>query len=171
MNVEGALHLGDRVRLFGRGNGAASGAARPVNATCDLAWSGLLAHLRDPDHAPPPGPRDVVRYELGVIDGIPLGFTDATALGDAVLFSAAAEDSPDATRDGRVAGSAVGVIAADGRARWAPLTDPDGRTFDGKVEGLLAAGDGVTLFVVVDADDPDAPSELCTVELHGGWRD
>ena len=46
--------------------------------------------------------RDVVRYELGVIDGIPLGFTDATALGDAVLFSAAAEDSPDATRDGRV---------------------------------------------------------------------
>ena len=25
-------------------------------------------------------------------------------------------------------------------------------------------------YVVVDADDPDAPSELCTVELEGPWR-
>ena len=169
MNVEGALHLGDRLRLFGRGNGAASGGARPVNATCDLAWPDFLAHLRDPDHAPPPAPRDIVRYELGVIDGIPLGFTDAAERGEAVLFSAAAEDSPDATRDGRVSGSAIGVIAADGRTRWAPLTDFDGRPFAAKVEGLLAAGRGDGLLVVVDADDPDAPSELCTVELRGTW--
>src|SRR5690606_6863194 len=122
----GALHLGDRLRLFGRGNGAAAGGAGPVSATCDLAWPAFLAHLRDPEGTPPPLPREVVRYELGVVDAIPLGFTDAAALGDRVLFSAAAEDSPDATRDGRVAGSAVGVIAADGRTRWAPLTRPGG---------------------------------------------
>lgn len=170
MNVEGALHLGDRLRLFGRGNGASAGEARPVNATCDLDWAALLAHLRDPDGTPPPAPRDVVRYELGVVDAIPLGFTDATEVEGAILFSAAAEDSPDATRDGRVAGSAIGVITPDGRTRWAPLTTADDRPFDGKVEGLLAVGAG-QLLVVVDADDADAPSELCTVELHGGWRD
>ena len=169
MNVEGALHLGDRLRLFGRGNGAAAGGGRPVNATCDLDWPMLLAHLRDPDGAPPPEPRHVVRYELGVVDSIALGFTDAAEVGDAVLFSAAAEDSPDAVRDGRVAGSAVGVVDGDGRARWAPLTDPDGRPFAGKVEGLLAVDGGRSLLVVVDADDPDAPSELCTVQLHGRW--
>ena len=169
MNVEGALHLGDRLRLFGRGNGAAAGGARPVNATCDLAWADCLAHLRDPDRVPPPSPRDVVRYELGLVDGIALGFTDAAECGDRVLFSAAAEDSPDATRDGRVAGSAIGVIAADGRTRWAPLTEPHGRSFAGKVEGLLVEDGGDHLLVVVDADDPDAPSELCTVALHGDW--
>ena len=169
MNVEGALHLGDRLRLFGRGNGAASDASRPTNATCDLAWPAFLAHLRDPAHAPPPAPQDVVRYELGVVDSIPLGFTDAAALGDAVLFAATAEDSPDATQDGRVAGSAIGVIAPDGRTRWAPLTESDGRAFEGKVEGLLAVGRGDRLLVVVDADDADAPSELCTVELRGEW--
>jgi len=170
MNVEGALHLGDRLRLFGRGNGAAAGELRPVSATCDLSWTELLGHLRDPERAPVPTPYDVVRYELGTVDGIPLGFTDAAELGDAVLFSAAAEDSPDATRDGRVAGSAVGVVAADGRARWTALVEPDGRPFAGKVEGVLALPDEDRLLVVVDADDADAPSELCTVELHGDWR-
>ena len=61
------------------------------------------------------------------------------------------------------------MIEPDGRARWAPLTEPDGRPFDGKVEGLLADGDADRVLVVVDADDPDAPSELCTVELRGRW--
>ncbi|MFN2567122.1 MAG: hypothetical protein ABR499_19160 [Gemmatimonadaceae bacterium] len=176
LNVEGAVHLGGRLRLFGRGNGALRDAVRPANATCDLEWQILLAHLRDPDRIRPPRPTDVVRYELGALGGIPLSFTDATVSGGTVLFSATAEDSPDVTRDGRVTGSAIGVIDGTGRARWAPLTEPSGRPFAGKVEGLVGMG-GVRggardrLYVVVDADDPETASVLCTVQLRGGWSD
>lgn len=171
LNVEGAVLVGERLRLFGRGNGAACGDARPVNATCDLAWPALLAHLLDPAHAPPPRPSDIRRYTLGTLAGVALGFTDAARWRGHVLYSATAEDSPDAVRDGRVTGSAIGVLDAAGQARWAPLTDGSGTPFTGKVEGLLAAdGDAARLLVVVDADDPGAASELCEVELAGEWE-
>jgi hypothetical protein len=170
MNIEGAIHVGDRLRLFGRGNGAPRDGVQPVNATCDLAWPTVLAHLRAPDRSPPPAPTDIIRYELGELRGVPLGFTDAAVWRDATIYSAAAEDSPDVIRDGRVAGSAIGVIDAAGRTRWAPLTEPSGDIFEGKVEGLLPAdGERDRVFVVVDADDPEAASLLCTVELRGPW--
>jgi hypothetical protein len=170
LNIEGAVHLGDRLRLFGRGNGAPRADVQPINATCDLDWPTLLAHLRAPDRTPPPAPTSVVRYELGMLGGLALSFTDAALWRDAVFYTATAEDSPDATRDGRVTGSAIGVIDGAGRARWAPLTEASGARFAGKVEGLVPAGGASDrLFVVVDADDPGAASELCTVELGGGW--
>ena len=166
LNIEGALYLGDSLRLFGRGNGAPRANVRPVNATCDLDWPTLLAHLRAPDRDPPPSPANVVRYELGAIGGIPLSFTDATLCKNMILYSAAAEESPDAIRDGRVTGSAIGVIDAPGRVRWAPLTDTSRQLLPFKVEGLAAVDDATDrLYVVIDADDPEAPSELCTVEL------
>jgi hypothetical protein len=171
LNVEGAVHVGACLRLFGRGNGAPREGVRPANATCDLDWRALRAYLLAPDLVAPPAPTAVEPYELGALDGIPLGFTDAAAWGDSVLYSATAEDSPDAVRDGRVAGSAVGIVAPTGRARWAPLTRADGGLFAGKVEGLVPApGEENRLLAVVDADDPDAPSLLCTVELRGPWR-
>jgi len=171
LNLEGAVAVGDRVRLLGRGNGAARDGVAAANAICDLDRAALLGHLRDPARWPPPTPTDVARYDLGTLDGIALGFTDATAWAGTLLYVAAAEDSPDAVRDGRVAGSALGVLDARGDARWAPITDADGRRFVGKVEGVLEArGTTERLLVVVDADDPDAPSELCTVELRGPWR-
>jgi hypothetical protein len=170
LNIEGAVHLGDRLRLFGRGNGAPRADVRPINATCDLDWPTLLAHLRAPDRGPPPTPTNVVPYGLGTLGGLALSFTDAALWRDAMLYTATAEDSPDATRDGRVSGSVVGVINDAERVRWAPLTDAAGQPFVGKVEGVVATGGaGDRLFAVVDADDPDAASELCTVELRGEW--
>ncbi|HEV2148311.1 MAG TPA: hypothetical protein VGR37_12980 [Longimicrobiaceae bacterium] len=167
LNVEGAVLLGGRLRLFGRGNGAPRGGLLPVDATCDLEWAALRAYLRDPEAAPPE-PQEVVRYRLGEIDGLRLGFTDAAHGGGRLLYSAAAEDSPDATRDGRVAGSALGVFDAPDRVRWTPLRGPDGSPFTAKVEGLALASSG-RAWVVVDSDDPAAPSELCEVELSGRW--
>jgi hypothetical protein len=78
LNLEGAVQVATRLRLFGRGNGATRGDLRPVNATCDLDWPALLAHLRAPGDIPAPAPQRVVQHELGRLQGVALGFTDAT---------------------------------------------------------------------------------------------
>ena len=170
LNVEGAIVDGDRLRLFGRGNGAPRDGIFPVNATCELDLTLFLAHLLAPDRQPPPAPVNVMRYDLGTLGGVALGFTDATLWRGETLYTAAAEESPDAVRDGRVVGSAVGTLDHDGATRWAPLMDRSGRLFEAKVEGVVASRDASDrLFVVVDADDPDAGSTLCTVRLRGDW--
>jgi hypothetical protein len=170
LNIEGAVHVDGCLRFFGRGNGAPRDGVRPINASCDLDWPALLAHLRATDRNPPPPPQRIVQYELGAIDGIPLSFTDASLSSDTLLYSAAAEESPDVTRDGRVVGSAIGVIDRDGGVRWAPVTDRSGQPLAWKIEGLVTSGKSVNrLFVVVDSDDSDLPSELCTIELRGPW--
>jgi len=182
LNVEGALFVAGRgaasavLRLFGRGNGAARDALLPRNATCDLDWPALDAHLAAPAEAPPPLPRDVVQYDLGAIDGVPLGFTDAALLSDgSILYAAAAEASPDVTRDGLVAGSVLGVIRVDSRgrpatARHCVVRDGDGSPLAAKVEGVTPSADSPSrCWVVVDVDDPGKASELCEVELGGPW--
>ena len=84
------------------GNGARRDGVVPVNATCELDWTDFLAHLLEPDRRPPPVRTSVVRYDLGTMDGVPLGFTDAALWRGGTLYTAAAEDSPDAVRDGRM---------------------------------------------------------------------
>ena len=172
LNLEGAMLHGDRLTLFTRGNGSAGGDHLPAAATCTVDWAELLAFLRDPGAARPPAPDDVLRYELGQLNGVRLGFTDAALWGDSVLFTAAAEASPDAVEDGAVEGSVIGVIGADGDTRWTPLVADDGSAFTGKVEGVLAPHDDAGhLYAVVDTDDSDAPSVLCTIRLAGPWQD
>jgi hypothetical protein len=173
LNIEGAVLLdlpeGRTLRLFGRGNGAARGAVVPLNAACDLDWDELMRHLRDPDN-PPPSPRRITDYALGLLGGVPLGFTDAAQCGGTVLFTAAAEASPDAVRDGEVSGSAIGIIGADDGVRWAAIVDEHGAVLREKAEGLAVAdADAGELWVLLDADDEDRASELCRVRLEG-WR-
>lgn len=170
LNLEGVLQTGDRLRLFSRGNGAPAGGVLPVDSACSVDLEQLLAHLQAPESTGSPRPTDITRYDLGVLDGVPLGFTDAMAWYDSVLYTAAAEASPDAVGDGPVAGSAVGVIDADTSTRWAPIIDESGTLLRVKAEGLVAdPASESRLFVVLDADDPAAPSELCTVKLEGPW--
>jgi hypothetical protein len=145
-----------------------------VDATCDLDLAGLLAHLERPDDVPPPPPTNVTPYDLGALRGVRLGFTDATLAAatdgaSRVLFTASAEASPDATRDGDVAGSVIGVMDDRG-ARWAELVHADGRPFLAKVEGIAVAPDDARrAWVAVDRDAHDRPSELCETVLEGGW--
>jgi hypothetical protein len=179
LNVEGVIFVAGRLRLFGRGNGAVVGDVRPVNATCELEWAALRAHTDDPGRVPPPAVFDVVQYELGSVGSSALSFTDATAVGESggvattVLYSAAAEASPDVTRDGDVVGSAIGVIEErDGEttARWVELQDWDGSRVPLKAEGIVLARDAPDrLLVVVDVDSHDHPSELLEVQLEGSW--
>ncbi|SOD03097.1 hypothetical protein SAMN05216486_10817 [bacterium JGI 053] len=167
LNVEGAAVLGGTLRLFNRGNGAPRGDHLPVNASCDLVLDALLTWLHDPGSTAPPPPRDIVQYDLGAIDGVPLTITDAATLGDAVLYAAAAEESPDATRDGPVAGCAIGIITGVS-ARYCEVEAMDGGPYRGKIEGLLPLAPD-RLLAVVDPDDPRIPSTLLEIAIGGGW--
>ena len=168
LNIEGAVLIAEReLRLFGRGNGAASDGRCPVNATCALDWPAFAAYLHDRT-SPPPRPHSVRRYDLGTIGDTPLGFTDAIVWPGGVLYAAAAEASPDAVRDGPVAGSALGLIPdSGGPPRSTRLLDEHGTPFIGKLEGIAPGGEPRTLYGVVDDDDPARPSELCVIRLEG----
>jgi hypothetical protein len=167
LNIEGAVIVGDALRLFNRGNGAPHGGVLPVNATADLDLAAFLAYVADPSSAPPPPPREVTQYDLGAIDAFPLTFTDATVRGGAILYAAAAEASPDATRDGPVAGCAIGIIRNGGDARYAVVQNADGTRYPGKIEGILPRpSDPSRLWAVIDRDDPAAPSEILEIDFR-----
>ena len=172
MNIEGALLARGTLTLFGRGNGAAMGEVAPINASCEVAWAELVAHLEHPETAGPPSPAAIVQYDLGDLEGIPLGFTDVTsARGDGVLYSAAAEASPDATRDGQVHGSVLGVLGSrHDEGRWGRLRHENGRLLVAKVEGVALDPERADrAFAVVDGDDHTQPSELLELRLSGPW--
>jgi hypothetical protein len=179
MNIEGAVFIGDVLRLFGRGNGESSKRHEPLDATCDLHWPSVRAYLAAPDDVEPPTPRRLRQYSLGEADGVRLSFTDATlAWGDrseqpVVLYTAAAEGSPDSRRDGDVAGSAIGFLdPRDERTvmRYALLCDAQGELLPLKVEGIACGrADERQIYVVLDVDDPNAPSLLCELRLEGPW--
>lgn len=171
LNVEGAVLDGDVVRFFQRGNGAPRGGLLPVNATCDVAWS-YVTKLIDGSSNGAPRVEAVMQFDLGRIDGVPLTFTDAAAVSSReVVYVAAAEESPDAVRDGAVVGAAVGLIRADQRgrvdARYTLLVDERDAQAREKVEGIAIGDRPSQLHAVLDVDDPTRPSELCLVELAG----
>jgi hypothetical protein len=169
LNLEGALLIGDTLRLFQRGNGTPLVAGADVScATCDLSWSELLAHLGAPAQAPVPVLRGVRQYDLGTVDDARLTFTDAALMPDgSVAFSASAERSPNAYDDGIVTGSALGKIGPHGIV-VCPLCDEQGAPVREKVEGLVfSKGSSQQAFVVFDPDDHEQPATLAVVALRG----
>ena len=168
LNVEGAVIFDDVLRLAHRGNGRGDG---NTDALVHVPWAPLRAFL---DGAGPcPTPTNVVRVDLGAIGGVRLTWTDLAVLpragGDALVFLAAAEASPDAYRDGPVAGCAIGVLEdVGGRdvVRVGALLGEDGAPLPAKPEGVCVdPRDPSTLWIVVDPDDPARPTELLTATL------
>jgi len=157
LNVEGAFAGADHLRLLHRGNRQS-----PVNACIDFAWRDVERWLASA--APVPPVRSVRQFDLGTLDGVPLSFTDGAALPDGGwVFSAAAEDTPDAYLDGACAGSAVGVVSPAGEIRrLEPLS------LRCKVEGIAASVEagGLSLLMVTDADDRELPALLLAATLH-----
>jgi hypothetical protein len=154
INVEGAAVFDDRLWLFHRGNEGPAPNAVAEFALADLATSLSSDLVIDPDEL-----ARIRSYELGDLDGVPVCFSDATALSDElVAFTASAEGE----RDGDLHGSVVGTIDAAGEVHRL-------RTIDRrwKVEGVHAAVDtGVVDFVFVcDQDDPDVPSPLLSATM------
>jgi hypothetical protein len=161
-NIEGAVLLGDVLRLFHRGSGAEPSATLDVPAA---ALDGGMARVLA-----------MSSWDLGAVPSalapgrlVPLSFTDAAPGADGrVYYLAAAEDTPNAVDDGPVAGAAVGVLRA-GEARWTPLLEPDGTASIRKAEGVALAAGGGGGYLVTDPDDEGTPAALCRVLLEGPW--
>jgi hypothetical protein len=156
VNIEGALIFGDDLTLLQRGNKGGP------NATIRYAWRDIEPWLLG--DADPPEPRRVREYDLGQVDGIPFGFTDATLLpdGSGWLFSAVAEDTDNAFDDGACLGAAIGIVGSDGALRTMQELAPRR-----KVEGIEArqVQGKVALGMVTDADDPEQASEYGVATL------
>ncbi len=168
LNVEGAIATGDRLALFQRANGAPARGLAPTNAVMELRLDAFVAWLDG--FGSLPEPLDVTRYDLGDVDGVRFGFTDAAPLGDGrAMFVAGAERSPNTYDDGEVVGCRVGVLEAGG-GRCTDLLDASGAPSRLKVEGITLASDGARrIFAVTDQDSPDEPALLCEIVLDGPW--
>ncbi len=164
LNIEGAARVGDTtLRLFNRNNGEAKGGLVPVNASCDLSWREFVDYTRGRGAAP--APQKVVQYNLGSLENVSLGFTDADCVDGTVYFCGAAEDSPNAILDGPVTGSVIGRFLADGSGEWIEVRTSDGKVFGEKIEGLVVLPGAQHAYAVVDRDSPDVPSELIWLDL------
>jgi hypothetical protein len=156
-NIEGAVVIGERLRLFNRAAG------RSPNASIDVPVAAICGEA--------PDVLAVQTFELGLLDGVALGFTDAAALADGrIAFVAAAEDAPDAIADGPVTGSIVGVIETAARgatARWTRLVEAGDAACGRKVEGLTIDPDLRAAWLLTDSDDPVVSAALMRVELVG----
>jgi len=154
LNIEGSAVVGDAFRLMQRGNGPEG-----RNARVDLDAGSVRAALAGGDPLPADSVRTVEFYELGLLKGIPLCFSDASPLGDGrMMFIASAE-----TDDGYV-GSSLGLMNPNGSIEF---NEPVDHVL--KLEGLVAdvLEDGrVRLLMVSDADDPDHPSPLMETYLR-----
>jgi hypothetical protein len=170
LNIEGAVVVGDAIRLFQRGNGARRGPLSPVNATGDLPLEPFLAWLDGQE--PPPRLQRIVPYDLGSVEGVPFTFTDAALTAEGrVVFIACAEDSPDAVHDGVVLGCRFGILEDD-RARVADVRDAAGMAVTLKLEGLEPRPGSPSAFhatfdVVIDTDRPEEPALLGKLEVRG----
>lgn len=165
VNIEGAVALDhDCILLMQRGNASAED-GEAVDATAELSWTELRANLDR--GGPPPKLREVTRYDLGELKGVRLTFSDAEKMADGrILYSASAEDP----HSDRICGSVLGIIAADGSARWTEIADEDGAPFASKIEGLTVDPlDPLKVCFVIDDDDTEAPSALFLAELGGGF--
>jgi hypothetical protein len=105
-------------------------------------------------------------FDLGTVEGVRFGFTDAVGRGEQVFYIAAAEDTPNAIDDGRILGSQIGVIGGGG-VRCASLA-VDGAPV--KAEGLaFDPADPTHAWIVIDPDDVGTPARLYEVALAGRW--
>jgi hypothetical protein len=158
LNIEGAFVAGGVFHLLQRGH-----AGQPVNLCIRFDWAEVQAWLNDGGAVP--RARGIERHELGVLDGVPLGFTDATPLPDgAWAFSAAAEATDDSYHDGACAGSVLGIVGGDGRCSLLQRL-PGGHKVEGIASGPVHDPGIVELTLVSDADDRECPAKMWQVRL------
>lgn len=161
VNIEGAAIVNKELWLFHRGNTGPHDAG-PTVFRIDFhrfdRWLASDGALPDIDF--------VADYDLGTIDGVRLGFTDAVAVGARVFYLAAAERSPNAIDDGAVVACQLGVIQGDDVR--AAVLEIDGVPL--KAEGLAFDPNNPRRgWISIDPDDTEQPAQLYQFELVGPW--
>jgi hypothetical protein len=150
INIEGAVIVDKHIFLLQRGN------KNNHNAIIKIKLKDFLATVTGKNNDTPK--YQLTHFNLGDIAGIPLCFTDATALQDGcILFTAAAEDTSDAYTDGACVGSAIGIINTQGElVRITPVDVPI------KLEGIEAewVGERINLWLVTDPDNAALPGQM-----------
>lgn len=161
VNIEGACIVGKELWLFHRGNTGRHDAGPTVFKLDAAAFTKWLAS----DGACPE--IDIVSsFELGTVDGVRLGFTDAVAVGARVFYLAAAERAANAIDDGPVLACHLGVIEGDDVR--ATALEIDGVPL--KAEGLaFDPSDSRNGWISIDPDDTEQPARLYQFELVGPW--
>jgi len=161
LNIEGLFVTAGDVCLLQRGNRQSQ-----TNACIRFDWHQVACWLEGT--GPAPIASSITAFALGALDGVPLGFTDGTALpGGGWAFCAAAEDSSDSYADGHCTGSAIGIVNAGG-----DLVQLERLVHACKAEGITGASDDdpLQLLLVTDADDRRAPAQLLAVTLPASAR-
>jgi hypothetical protein len=158
LNLEGGWLDGDSLCLLQRGNRGGS-----PNAVIELDYGALATGLTQGRVLRALRPRRVTQVDLGNMNGVPLGFTDACRPASGLwLYSAVAEDTVDARTDGACVGAVIGMATrADGVLWQRRLAPPF------KVEGIDATlrGNTLTILCVTDADDPAVPAQLLRISV------
>ncbi|WP_125077639.1 DUF6929 family protein [Rufibacter latericius] len=122
-----------------------------------------------------PKPSGIKSWTLPDIAQIKTGFSGmTTALGGRMLFTASAEETPNAVLDGEIYGSLVGLLQAHPHNTPGPakpqvavtITEQDGTPYKSKIESICISGqDRSDLTAVCVADNDDGFSELVVVKF------
>jgi hypothetical protein len=153
LNLEGGWVHGDKLYLLQRGNTSNS-----ANAVVVLPWEKFVGELLGANLLANVSPQQIKTFKLGLVDGVPLSFTDASCLPDGSwVYSAVAEDSADAISDGPFVGTVIGLVTSDMKTLWQKAVHPQY-----KIEGIDAqrVRGRLQLLGVTDADDPLQPAVL-----------
>ncbi len=142
LNIEGAVLVGERVRLFQRGNGKCA-----ENATIDVEWKSGKMFSEEFSL------RKIREYDLGHVKGVPYTFTDAGVSGRSIWFLAVAEDTENPVLDGEILGSFLGRMNFDGK-----ILSTHPLNVKSKPEGLCISGS--YFYLVTDDDDRSVPARL-----------
>jgi hypothetical protein len=160
LNIEGAVVTADSLLLLQRGN-----KKHAENFIVELRLAELLTSFSVAGAAHAASFKSLRSCDLGVVDGVPLSFSDGAVLPDgSLVFTAIAENTEDSYNDGACVAAAVGVIDRQGTVRRMELLE-----HPHKIEGIDARVDGaaIRLLLVTDADDASVAASLFSAELDG----
>jgi len=167
LNLEAASTHEDQLFLFQRS------VQKEANILYRYNLSAFLQHLHEP--ATPLPPYEKIPFRLPQLAGLDARFSGAVSFKDKLFVTASVENTNDAILDGEVLGSFVGwVPLADITASDQPIMlrtglilEPDGQTYQGKVESLVITGrtDANTYQALAFTDNDNGESELLTLEI------
>ena len=158
LNIEGAIIVGNELRLFQRGNGSLK-----ENAIVTLKMQNFIKYINKTGELRPKDVISAIQFHRS-LSSVPVkGFSDAASLSNGeMLFLASVENTVSTFADGEILGSFLGLMAKDGKIKWmAPFA------LNLKAEGLAVneSKDGIQVFVVPDSDAPEKPAILYKVFL------